>query len=54
MFRVLDIVDPAAPRGAPPIMQLEHEVRSAVKADGTKYKSCPIDDVGGAAAASPP
>ena len=27
---------------AGPILQLEHEVRSAVKADGTKYKSCPL------------
>ena len=24
------------------ILQLEHEIRSPVKADGTKYKSCPF------------
>ena len=44
MFRILDVVDPEQP-DAGPILQLEHEVRSATKADGTKYKSCPLDVV---------
>lgn len=42
MFRILDVVDPDDP-GAGAILQLEHEVRSAVKLDGSKYKSCPLD-----------
>lgn len=44
MFRCLDIVDPNN-IAAGPILQLEHEIRSAVKMDGTKYKSCPFDEV---------
>ena len=44
MFRMLDVVDPNDV-AAGPILSIEHEVRSAVKADGTKYKSCPIDEV---------
>jgi len=44
MFRVLDVVDPRDP-AAGPILRLEHEVRSATKADGSKYKSCPLDGV---------
>ena len=44
MFRMLDVVDPDDV-AAGPILRLEHEVRSATKADGTKYKSCPLDDV---------
>ncbi len=27
------------------ILRLEHEIRSPVKADGRKYKSCPFDSV---------
>ena len=42
MFRILDVVDPEAPHEGP-ILRLEHEVRSCVTADGTKYKSCPLD-----------
>ena len=30
---------------AGPIACVEHEVRSATKADGTKYKSCPLQEV---------
>lgn len=41
MFRCLDIVDPIDV-GAGPIVRLEHEVRSVVKADGSLYKSCPF------------
>ena len=37
MFRVLNIVDPLSPERT--IMRLEHEIRSATKVDGTKYKS---------------
>ena len=45
MFRVIDVVDPDDPSKTP-ILQLEHEVRSTVKADGkNKYKSCPFDEV---------
>ena len=44
MFRCLDIVDPLN-IDAGPILQLEHEVRSVVKRDGTKYKSCPFVDI---------
>jgi len=39
MFRVLWIVDPEDGRR---IMRLEHEIRSMVKVDGTKYKSFPF------------
>lgn len=45
MFRLLDIVDPDDPQRRT-LFKLEHEVRSAVKADGvSKYKSCPLDIV---------
>ena len=44
MFRVLDVVDPDAPENGP-IVQVEHEIRSCVKTDGSKYKSCPLRDV---------
>jgi hypothetical protein len=44
MFRCIDIVDPQNVE-AGPILQLEHEIRSVVKPDGTKYKSCPFDDI---------
>lgn len=43
MFRTLDVVDPDD-IDAGPIVRIEHEVRSATKADGNKYKSCPLDD----------
>jgi len=49
MFRILDVVDPSDAE-AGPILRLEHEVRSATKADGTKYKSCPLDGAGTTAA----
>ena len=42
MFRMLDVVDPED-AAAGPILRLEHEVRSATKADGSKYKSCPLE-----------
>ena len=38
------VVDPMDV-SAGPILRLEHEVRSATKADGSKYKSCPLDEV---------
>jgi len=44
MFRCLDIVDPLHPEDGP-ILRLEHEVRSVVKKDGSKYKSCPFDEI---------
>jgi len=44
MFRLLDIVDPEDPERKP-ILRLEHEVRSVVNSDGTKYKSCPFYDI---------
>jgi len=44
MFRTLDIVDPEDV-AAGPIVCVEHEVRSATRADGTKYKSCPLQQV---------
>ena len=44
MFRCLDIVDPDD-SGSGPIIKLEHEVRSVVKRDGSKYKSCPFDEI---------
>lgn len=44
MFRCLDIVDPETPEKGP-ILRLEHEVRSVVKPDGSKYKSCPFDEI---------
>ena len=42
MFRTLDVVDPQDV-DAGPIFRIEHEVRSATKADGSKYKSCPLE-----------
>ena len=42
MFRILDIVHPDT---GTLILQLEHEVRSVVKRDGSMYKSCPFDDI---------
>jgi hypothetical protein len=42
MFRFIDIVDPDNV-DAGPIIRLEHEVRSVVKRDGSKYPSCPFD-----------
>jgi hypothetical protein len=44
MFRCLDIIDPDN-IAAGPILQLEHEIRSVVKIDGSKYPSCPFDDI---------
>ena len=44
MFRLLDIVDPEQP-DAGPILRLEHEVRSVLKADGSLYKSCPFYEI---------
>jgi hypothetical protein len=44
MFRCLDIVDPLNPQDGP-ILRLEHEVRSVVKKDGSKYKSCPFETI---------
>jgi len=44
MFRIIDIYDPLD-GGKEVIVSLEHEVRSAKKLDGTKYKSCPLLDV---------
>lgn len=44
MFRCIDIVDPEKPEDGP-ILKLEHEVRSVVTRDGTKYKSCPFDEI---------
>lgn len=44
MFRCLDIVDPMNIEDGV-ILRLEHEVRSVVKPDGTKYKSCPFDEI---------
>lgn len=44
MFRILDIVDPDNIQDGP-IFKLEHEVRSVVKRDGTKYKSCPFYEI---------
>jgi hypothetical protein len=41
MFRCLDIIDPLDVESGP-IIRLEHEVRSVVKADGSLYKSCPF------------
>mmetsp|Transcript_28068 Transcript_28068/g.86841 ORF Transcript_28068/g.86841 Transcript_28068/m.86841 type:complete len:371 (+) Transcript_28068:151-1263(+) len=44
MFRVVDVVDPDAPEVGP-IVQVEHEIRSTKKVDGSKYKSCPLREV---------
>jgi len=46
MFRCLDIVDPDNVGGGT-ILRLEHEVRSVVMKDGSKYKSCPFDEIPG-------
>lgn len=44
MFRCLNIVDPKnIDDGA--ILKLEHEIRSVVKRDGSKYKSCPFHEI---------
>ena len=43
-FRVIDVVDPDAPENGA-IIQIEHEIRSCVKTDGSKYKSCPLREV---------
>jgi hypothetical protein len=42
MFRCLDVVDPEN-RSNGVILRLEHEVRSVIKRDGSKYRSCPFD-----------
>ncbi|KAL3943363.1 MAG: hypothetical protein SGBAC_002566 [Bacillariaceae sp.] len=44
MFRCLEIVDPDNAQHGP-IVKLEHEVRSVVRRDGSKYKSCPFDEI---------
>lgn len=44
MFRCLDILDPDD-IDAGPILRMEHEVRSVVTRDGSKYKSCPFDEI---------
>lgn len=44
MFRCLDIIDPLNIDDGP-ILKLEHEIRSVIKRDGTKYKSCPFDTI---------
>ena len=44
MFRCLDIVDPENPQ-AGAIVELEHEIRSVVKQDGSMYKSCPFREI---------
>ena len=45
MFRCLDIVDPLEPSDV--ILRLEHEIRSVVNRDGSKYRSCPFDSIPG-------
>jgi hypothetical protein len=42
MFHMIDVVDPLDGGGGGVIVRLEHEVRSATKRDGTRYKSCPL------------
>jgi len=44
MFRCIDIVDPEAPHEGP-IVQIEHEIRSVLKEDGSMYRSCPFDEI---------
>ena len=44
MFRCLDIIDPLNVEDGP-IIKLEHEIRSVIKRDGTKYKYCPFDTI---------
>ena len=44
MFRLIQIVDPLDDEKVV-ILNLEHEVRSAITKDGKKYKSCPLNDI---------
>ena len=44
MFRCIDIVDPEDVESGP-ILKLEHEVRSVLKRDGSRYSSCPFNDI---------
>lgn len=44
MFRLIEIIDPEDEERNI-ILSLEHEVRSPITRDGTKYKSCPLLDV---------
>lgn len=44
MFRIIDIVDPHQPE-AGTILRVEHEVRSVVKQKGSKYGSCPFNEI---------
>jgi hypothetical protein len=44
MFRCLVIVDPENIEQGP-ILKLEHEIRSCIKPNGSKYKSCPFDKI---------
>jgi hypothetical protein len=44
MFRCIDIIDPEN-QAAGPILQLEHEIRSVTNVDGSKYKSCPFEEI---------
>lgn len=44
MFRLIDVVDPLDDEREV-ILSLEHEVRSAVRSDGTQYKSYPGNTV---------
>jgi hypothetical protein len=44
MFRCLEIIDPESFEDGP-IIKLEHEVRSVVNKDGSKYKSCPFAEI---------
>jgi hypothetical protein len=43
MFRTLNVVDPLYPERV--LLRLEHEVRSCVTRNGSKYKSCPFDEI---------
>ncbi|GKY93029.1 hypothetical protein MPSEU_000271300 [Mayamaea pseudoterrestris] len=49
MFRCIDIIDPEDV-DAGPILRLEHEIRSVVLRDGSKYKSCPFVSIPNASA----
>ena len=44
MFRCLDIIDPLNVSNGR-IIRLEHEIRSIVTKEGTKYKSCPFFEI---------
>ncbi len=44
MFRTLEVIDPSNVAGGP-LVRLEHEIRSVVNRDGSKYKSCPFDAI---------